>query len=115
MATSDVSLLRAVVNHVVLPPDVPGSIDRNLFEINRDLLRRLQNACSELQEQTKGEFQKELDLLHTSLDHCQSIHASQYLDSTLLQVAFRKLQDGETLIIYVIEQNAGLLVQHGTG
>ncbi|KIW32045.1 uncharacterized protein PV07_03620 [Cladophialophora immunda] len=114
MATSSARLLRAVVNHVLLPPDLPDKIDNNLAEINRDLLLRVQKACIELGIATKGEYRQELRLLQSSLDHCFRIHASTYLDKLQLQRAFCRLRVGEILIVHINEQNAGLLIRHGT-
>ncbi|KIX98277.1 uncharacterized protein Z520_05578 [Fonsecaea multimorphosa CBS 102226] len=114
MANPNAKLLRAVLNHVILPPDLPDKIDNNLDEINRDLLLRIQDACTELEAATKGKYGQELGLLQSSLDHCLSIHASVYLDTLQLQRAFRRLKAGEILIIHVSEQNAGLLIRHGT-
>ncbi|KIW67043.1 hypothetical protein PV04_06320 [Phialophora macrospora] len=115
MAAVGAAILRAVANHVVLPPDLPGGVDKNLPDINGDLLRRAQDACTELKAAIKSEFQQELSLLESSLDYCYFIHTSAHLDSLQLQRAFRRLQQGEILIIHVNEQNAGLLVRYGMG
>ena len=115
MAAADARFLRAVANHIILPPDLPGGVDKNLFQINNDLLQRAQDACSSLKAAVKDEFQKELGLLRSSLDHCRYIHTSAHLDSLQLQRAFRRLQEGETLIVHVNEQNAGLLIRRGAG
>ena len=115
MAPADAKFLRAVANHILLPPDLPGSLDRNLADINRDLLIRAQDACATLKATNKKEFQKELALLGSSLEHCQYLHISAHRDSHQLRRAFRELKPGEILIIYVNEQNAGLLVRHGAG
>ncbi|KIV78785.1 hypothetical protein PV11_06395 [Exophiala sideris] len=110
----DPKLLRGVFNHVVLPPNVPGSADKNLSEINCDLLGRIHTACTQLRENLGGHYDKELDLLLRSLVHCQSLHTSLHLDSAQLQRAFRSLKHGEVLIIHVVEQNAGLLISYGS-
>jgi hypothetical protein len=114
MAAADAAFLRAVANHIVLPPDLPGGVEKNLPEINGDLLRRAQDACTEMRAAINSEFQQELSLLESSLDYCYFIHTSAHLDSLQLQRAFRRLQEGEILIVHVHEQNAGLLVRHGT-
>lgn len=106
-------LLRSVFNHVVLPPNVPGGADKNLSDINHDLLTRTHNACAQIRTSLNGHYAKELDLLLSSLVHCRSLHTSLYLDCTQLQRAFRGLKDGEALIIHIVEQNAGLLVRYG--
>ena len=115
MAAADAKFLRAVANHIVLPPDLPGGVDKNLPEINGDLLRRTQDACAALKVALKGEFQQELSLLESSLDCCYYIHTSAKLDAVQLQRALRRLQEREILVIHVNEQNAGLLVRHGRG
>ena len=115
MAAADPKLLRAVANHIVLPPDLPGSVDKNLPQINCDLLQRAQDACTALKAALKTDFQNELSLLESSLDYCYYVHTSAHLDSLQLQRAFRRLQEGEILIIHVNAQNAGLLVRRGVG
>ncbi|OCT51497.1 hypothetical protein CLCR_07876 [Cladophialophora carrionii] len=115
MAAADSTFLRAVANHIILLPDLPGGLDRNLPKIDGDLLRRAQDACTELKRTVQSEFQRELSLLESSLDYCYFTHSSAHLDSLQLQRAFRRLQEGEILIVHINEQNAGLLVRHGTG
>ncbi len=114
MSTYDSNLLRAVVNHLILPPDLPGTVEKDLADIDRNLLLRVRDACNELKAATKGEFDQELDSLGNSLEHCVNIHHAAHLDSLELQRAFRRLNTGEVLIIHVYEQNAGLLIRHGT-
>ncbi|EXJ68180.1 uncharacterized protein A1O5_08795 [Cladophialophora psammophila CBS 110553] len=103
MATSSAKLLCAIVNHLVLPPDLPDNVDKNLAEVNHELLQRVQNACRELDSAIKGEFQQELRLLQSSLAH--SCNYSEH---------FVDWQVDEILIVHVSEQNTGLLVRHGT-
>ena len=114
MSTNDSNLLRSVANHLILPPDLPGTVDKDLADIDRNLLLRVRGACSELKAATKGEFDQELDLLGSSLEHCVNIRHAAHLDSLELQRAFRRLNAGEILIVHVYEQNAGLLIRHGT-
>ncbi|KAI1629950.1 hypothetical protein EDD37DRAFT_671712 [Exophiala viscosa] len=110
----DPKLLRGVFNHVVLPPNVPGSADKNLSEINCDLLGRLHTACAQLKASLDGHYVKELDLLLCSLAQCRSLHTSLHLDAAQLLGAFRSLKDGEVLIVHIVEQNAGLLIDYGS-
>lgn len=113
MAAADqYNLLRSVVNHIVLPPDLPGTTDPHLADVDQDLLLRVKDACCELRSLAKGLFEEPLDLLNSSLNHCQNIHHALHLDNHELQQAFRGLKEGEILIIHVYEQNAGLLVRH---
>ncbi|KAI1616493.1 hypothetical protein EDD36DRAFT_415389 [Exophiala viscosa] len=110
----DPKLLRGVFNHVVLPPNVPGSADKNLSEINCDLLGRLHTACAQLKASLDGHYVKELDLLLCSLAQCRSLHTSLHPDAAQLLGAFRSLKDGEVLIVHIVEQNAGLLINYGS-
>ena len=57
---ADLDLLPAVYNHVVLPPDLPGNLDSNLFEVNLNLLVRFQDACTEIARTTGAKFGREL-------------------------------------------------------
>jgi hypothetical protein len=106
--------LQAVVNHILLPPNIPGSVDPDLHQLNLDLIARFQKACEELRRRTNGDFASELDHLSRSLRHCHLIHASHCLDSHALEDAFQNLGEGGILIIHVIAQNAGILVRRGT-
>ncbi|KIW30928.1 uncharacterized protein PV07_02619 [Cladophialophora immunda] len=115
MATVEARLLRSVANHIVLPPDLPGHVDKDLPEIDGDLLRRAQDACIELRTAVGDHFQEELRLLENSLDYGFFIHTAAHLDSLQLQRAFRRLRTGEILLIHIDEQNAGLLVRNGVG
>ncbi|OQV10858.1 hypothetical protein CLAIMM_14784 [Cladophialophora immunda] len=115
MATVETRLLRSVANHIVLPPDLPGHVDKDLPEIDGDLLRRAQDACIELRSAVGDHFQEELRLLENSLDYGFFIHTAAHLDSLQLQRAFRRLRTGEILLIHIDEQNAGLLVRNGVG
>jgi hypothetical protein len=115
MATAEARLLRAVANHVLLPPDLPGGVDKNLSEISRDLLRRVRAACVDMNFALEGEHRQVLNSLRTSLDYCERMHTSLTLDSTQLQWAAQQLSEQEILIIHVQEQNAGLLIRHGAG
>jgi hypothetical protein len=94
MPTAGLDLLPAAYNHVVLPPDLPGNLDPNLFEVNLNLLLRFQEACTEIASSTGVKFQQELTLLCKSLNFCRQIHASPYLDRGQLEGAFRDLSDG---------------------
>ena len=115
MVTAEARLLRSVANHIVLPPDLPGHVDKNLLEIDSDLLRRAQDACIELRTAVRDQFQEGLRLLENSLDYGFFIQTTAHLDRLQLQRAFRRLRTGETLLVYIDEQNAGLLVRYGTG
>lgn len=115
MPTAGLDLLPAAYNHVVLPPDLPGNLDSNLFEVNLNLLLRFQEACTEMASSTGVKFQQELNLLCKSLNFCRQIHASPYLDRGQLEGAFRDLNDGGSLIIHVAEQTPASLCDAATG
>lgn len=111
--TSPNPQLQAVVNHVLLPPNLPGSVEQNPHQINLDLIARLQRACEELRQSTNSLFGSELEHLGRSLRNCRLIHSSHCLDSHALEDAFQNLEEGGIIIIHVVEQNAGILVRRG--
>ncbi|KAI1817158.1 hypothetical protein GGS20DRAFT_582854 [Poronia punctata] len=107
-------LLESIFNHLVLPPNIPGSQDNDIDLVSREVLKRLIHAVKtviKLAEDApwKDAFQN----LCISLETCLELNTC-FLERTCLSNHLRGLVPGQMLILYVNEQNAGLLVRHET-
>lgn len=101
--------LESLVNHVALPPRLPGRQDGKLNEIESDLIAFLMNAAS------KVDSGNELGDLRRSLQTCKVVNADRRLRKSSLLTAFRELQVDEFLILHVVEQNAALVIRRDHG
>lgn len=124
--------LHAVVNHLVLPPNVPGKQepDEELDAVSYDILARMINACKEVARfgnapscedsapscASLTSFFEALQTLRTSLEACRALNFD-YLDKNTLLEHFRALEADHTLtlILHVVKQNAAILMRRGHG
>lgn len=102
--------LETVYHHLVLPPKVPGGQDNDLESIQDAILGRLLVACHSLREITGSEFQGTWDSVVKSLEVCQKLNQG-HLDKDKLAETFNTLGNGQMLILYVVQQNAALLIR----
>ncbi|KAK8113124.1 hypothetical protein PG984_013650 [Apiospora sp. TS-2023a] len=102
--------LETVYHHLVLPPKVPGGQDNDLESIQDDIIRRLLKACHTLQNVTGPELNATWDYVTKSLETCQKLNQGR-LDEDKLTQAFKMLDDRQMLILYVVQQNAALLIR----
>ncbi|EER23013.1 hypothetical protein CPC735_020410 [Coccidioides posadasii C735 delta SOWgp] len=103
-------LYGCLINHVALPPCLPGKQEENIIQIEHELLVRLQDAARVLQDQSNAGLGDIWDRVHYILEICKTANARRKLDKARLLAEFRKLQRHRPLILHVTEQNAGLLV-----
>jgi len=104
-------LLESVFNHLVLPPDIPGSQDADLDDIARNILERLVRATTVAQNVTEESPWKDA---YQSLQHsfgiCIELNDGS-LERRRLLSHLQDLAPGQVLILYANEQNAGLLIR----
>jgi hypothetical protein len=105
------SLLDSLVNHVALPPQLPGKADRNIDQIQLALTNRLLDASRILRDQTKGEFSSQWESIRNILQVCKTANASGKLNKASLLAEFARLERKDFLILHIAEQNAGLLIR----
>jgi hypothetical protein len=108
---SATTLLGCLYNHIVLPARLPGGQDAKLERIARDILERLMQATSTLVALPQNQFSRSYEFLRRSLQTCKVVNEGGRLDRTSLLIAFRTLQFNDALILYVAEQNTGLLIR----
>ncbi|KAI1170580.1 hypothetical protein F4777DRAFT_594856 [Nemania sp. FL0916] len=114
MASSDTlkkDLLEAVFNHLVLPPGIPGKQDTDLEAISDDIVRRAIHATGTvLHLMNETPWRKEFEDLRDSLQICLELNRGSLERGCLLK-HFKNLAPRSVLILYLNQQNAGLLVR----
>ncbi|KAI0878565.1 hypothetical protein GGS24DRAFT_517708 [Hypoxylon argillaceum] len=105
------NLLSSVFNHLVLPPKIPGGQDLDIDTVSHDILLRMIHATDTAVNLTNDmPWQEEYKDLRSSLQACLELNRG-HLEQGSLFKHFQKLELGKVLILYVNEQNAGLLVR----
>ncbi|KAH8656605.1 hypothetical protein BGZ60DRAFT_384977 [Tricladium varicosporioides] len=104
------ALLESVFNHLVLPPKLPGHRDVDFEGIEQSILTRLIHACDTLSKFTGQQFGETWVSVRYSLRICLNVNLGR-LEKASLQQEFSNLQQNGLLILYVVEQNAALLIR----
>ncbi|KAI8955187.1 hypothetical protein F4801DRAFT_378012 [Xylaria longipes] len=107
----ELDLLGSVFNHLVLPPEIPGAQDTHIDAVSRNILTRMIHATNTAINLTsdapwRGEYQH----LQDSLRACLELNRGHLERSSLLK-HLQSLNLGKVLILYLNEQNAGLLIR----
>ena len=105
------SLLESIINHVALPPKLPGQAEENLNEIEQELVTGLVSASRVLQDAIPTDDFQRWDSTRRMLQTCKELNSGGRLNKSSLLRNFRQLEAGDVLILHIIEQNAGLLIQ----
>ncbi|PQE21089.1 p-loop containing nucleoside triphosphate hydrolase protein [Rutstroemia sp. NJR-2017a WRK4] len=107
-------LFEALINHLVLPPRLPGKEDGNP-QLDRAIFDRLIDASKSLSTLTNNEC---WESVRRSLQVSKSIQCNPHakLDKALIISEMRVLDHNVVMVLNVVEQNAGLLIsRHKTG
>jgi hypothetical protein len=105
------SLLESLVNHIALPPRLPGKVDGNVDQIQHALTGRLLDASRTLRDQTNGELSRQWESIRNILHISRTVNAGGKLNKTSLLTQFGRLERKYILILHIAEQNAGLLIR----
>lgn len=97
-------------NHIALPPRLPQQNDIKLEVLERTLTESAAEWASTFRDRLTYKLTGPWDLLINTLINCDILHAGGKLNSFSLETAFSQLALGQCLIIYVAQQNAGLLI-----
>jgi hypothetical protein len=107
------TLLLQLYHHTVLPRNVPGRENKNLYQIEGGLVRRLADAVKLLVPHAPLGDLPSIDAIRLALSTCGSLNVDGKIDQNLLIKELRQLDAKQALILHVTEQNAALLVyQH---
>jgi hypothetical protein len=104
------TLLVQLYQHAVLPRQVSGREDKDLYRIESELLRRLSDAVKSLVPHTPLEDLADIDAVRLALTTCSALNVDGKIDRTMLIKEMRQLVSNQELILHVTEQNAALLI-----
>lgn len=107
------ALLRSVLDHAVLPPNVPGKreTEESYEEISDNLLARLLRACEQAESLAGQPYSDAIRSLSKSLQACRELNRGRLDKETMLRY-FAQIKPHDVLILHVIEQNAAILIRH---
>ena len=112
MAMSSSGLLESLFNHVVLPPRLPGKLESGIEEVDDALMDRALDAIQTIASRLPdSHFSTTLQCLHHSLKIARRVNGGGKLTKNSLLAAMQELKGEEMIIIYVMEQNAALLLR----
>ncbi|KAJ3570319.1 hypothetical protein NPX13_g5768 [Xylaria arbuscula] len=112
MTATEVNLavLGSVFNHLVLPLEVPGVQDSNEDAVSQEIIMRMINATNTaLGLSCAAPWEGSYESLRDSLRVCNQLNRGGLERESLLK-HFQELNSGRMLILYLNEQNAGLLI-----
>lgn len=97
-------------NHIALPPRLPHKSDAQQEKLEQALTESLLRWAKAFRQRLSHSLAKPWDSLIHTLSYCDSLHAGGKLNSSSLETALSRLALGQCLIVYVAQQNAGLLI-----
>ncbi|KAI8958454.1 hypothetical protein F5Y11DRAFT_362710 [Daldinia sp. FL1419] len=107
-------VLKALFNHIALPPMLPQGSESNIDEIERGLLDRLIVAVKLMESVVEGTYWKIWESIRRSLLTCKTLNVGGKLERTRLASHLKELRDLDLVILHVGAQNAGLLIYKPT-
>ncbi|KAJ8061235.1 hypothetical protein OCU04_010307 [Sclerotinia nivalis] len=109
MATSANPIMESLINHIVLPPRLPGMEDRN-EQLENVLIDHFITASKTMRDITNDKLSENWDWVRRSLETAKVLNARGKLTKATLLSQFRSLQQNVYLILNIAEQNAALLI-----
>lgn len=103
-------ILGLVINHIALPPKLPGRREDDLSLVDDNLARRLHDASRVLRDQTRDEQSQLWDTMCSIFQTTRKLNSGRRLENSSLLNEFSRLQARHPLILQVTEQNAGLII-----
>ncbi|KAF2420579.1 hypothetical protein EJ08DRAFT_25307 [Tothia fuscella] len=120
------AVLRAVFNHLVLPPRLPGKHDGDAMieDVEKNLFDRFSKAVRTIQHLTHHDLAEEQpgwDKIRVAILSAKALNAGTKVNKVELLKSLSALQNDHILILRITEQNAGLVLYrnvhniHGDG
>ncbi|KAF2104829.1 hypothetical protein NA57DRAFT_30565 [Rhizodiscina lignyota] len=106
----DTGIVEAAVNHIALPPILPGKEDGSPNTIKRLLVDYMLGSTAQLQALRPNHLRSVWEQIHAVVQDAKDVISNGRLQKDALLKKFRSLDHGRFLILHVTEQNAGLLV-----
>ncbi|TGO19500.1 hypothetical protein BTUL_0004g01400 [Botrytis tulipae] len=108
MATTN-SVMESLVNHIVLPPRLPGRDDRN-EGLESAIIDHFITASRSMRGITRDKLSENWDWIRRSLETAKLLNNRGRLSRDTLLSEFQSLQKNVYLILNIAEQNAALLI-----
>jgi|SRR5580698_1476788 hypothetical protein len=105
------SLLASLVNHITLPPGLPGKAENGIEQVEHALTGYLLDASRTIRDLTNGQFSHQWECIRNILQICRVVNAGGKLNKTSVLTEFRRFEHNGYLILHIAEQNAGLLIR----
>ena len=107
------TVLELVYNHIALPRRLPNRCDdgRLALSVEQSLTNRWIDACRVVSERTDAEYSNQLERSRRVLQSCKEINFGGRIDKLALLRELRSFDKEFSLILYIVEQNAGLLIR----
>lgn len=102
--------LESIFNHLVLPPKLSEREDPDIELIAANIATRLTRASDTLAKLSNGPEAATWASVSHSLGVCRKLNVGR-LDKSSLLAEFRHLEPSLPLILYVVEQNASVLIR----
>lgn len=110
MTQVDFDTFVSLFHHIVLPAKLPGNAENELHVTEKDLIRRLIEAIDLVKHALGDETAVEYDTLRKCIQTCDVLNEDGRLKKSTLLDAFQEFEHGDSLVLHVKEQNAGLLI-----
>lgn len=102
--------LEYLFNHIALPPKLPQRNETKLYILQKALTENLLKWTSNFRDEVRHKSREPWDSVVNTLFNCDVLHAGGKLNSSSLESSFSQLGLGQSLLLYVARQNAGLLI-----
>lgn len=103
--------IEAVLNHLVLPPKLPGQLDEDEEAISCNILLRLIRSCETMNSLKSQKFSEAWFVLRQALNGLLKGSVS-HLEKTSLLDRLGGLKPNGLLLLPLLKQDAALLIQH---
>jgi hypothetical protein len=100
-----------VFNHLVLPLKLPNAQDDDVENTSNEITSRLIHATSTMSTLAGPDQASTWLMVRRLLRRCHSIHAQGRLEKKLLVSEFQSIQHNQPILLYVLEQNAALILR----
>lgn len=104
-------ILELAFNHIVLPPKLPGKQDSNIEDVDQKLLSLLLRATNAMKSCAGDDDLFIWQSIEKVLRTCGLVNEGKYVNKMALMNVFRDFEDQNAVILYITEQNAGLLIR----
>lgn len=108
---STFSVLEHVFNHIVLPPKLPGSQDDDIREVEKSLRFRMIFAIQQLRSHSTDDVTPTWRRVAAALKSSIVMDENEAVDEKVILGDFENLQPGQTILLYLKEQNAAILIR----